>query len=83
MPDKPREPYAKGQLIVWFKSKEITEEKAKEIAESSGSTLLKFHGPKRCVVGFDEAQVDDVIEKLWGQTEFVRNVSRNHYLYLC
>jgi len=79
----PREPYAKGQYIVWFvKDKEIPEDKIKEICDNCGVTLADFHPPERCVVLFDETDASGVMNKLFQQTEYVRNVTRNHYMYL-
>jgi hypothetical protein len=82
--NEPREPYKKGQLIVWFvKDKEITEDQIKEICDNCGVTLDQFHPPERCTVNFDEKDVDVVTEKLYAWSEYIRSVTRNHYLYLC
>ncbi len=80
----PREPYAKGQYIVWFvKDKEIDADLMQEICDNCGVKLDRMHAPERCVVLFDEAQADEVMEKLYAWPEYIRSVSRNHYLHLC
>jgi len=84
MHQEPREPYAKGQYIVWFvKDKEIDADLAQEICDNCGVTMAGIHLPERCVVLFDEANADEVMEKLYAWPEYIRSVSRNHYLRLC
>ncbi|MFY4731155.1 hypothetical protein [Nitrospira sp. BLG_2] len=79
----PREPYAKGQYIVWFvKGAEFDVDKIKEVLDNCGVTLDRMHAPERCVVKFDEAESNEVMNKLYGWPEYIRSVSRNHYLYL-
>lgn len=79
----PREPYAKGQFIVWFvKEKANDVDTLKEVLDNCGVKLDRMHAPERCVVLFDEEKADEVMEKLYAWPEYIRSVSRNHYLYI-
>lgn len=76
--------YAEGQYIVWFvNDKEIDADLVREICDNCGVTLARMHAPERCIVLFDEAKADEVMEKLYAWPEYIRSVSRNHYLRLC
>ena len=78
-----REPYVKGQFIVWLtKDKEHSKDQIQEICDNCDVKLLSYHGPERCCVGFDEEKANEVMEKLYAWPEYIRNVSRNHYVYL-
>lgn len=78
-----REPWAKGQFIIWFvKDKEIDADTISDICDNCGCKLADIHLPERGVVLFDEAQADEIQEKLFGWPEYIRNVTRNHYMYL-
>jgi hypothetical protein len=82
MNTEPREPYVKGQLIVWFvKDKEIDKNTIQEICDNCGVEMIDFHND-RCRVKFDEKDVDAVMEKLYGWPEYIKNTSRNYYVYL-
>ncbi len=82
--DTPREPWVKGQYIVWFvKDNKFDTDKIKEICDNCSCVLADCHLPERGVVTFDEAKADEVMEKLYGWPEYIRSVSRNHYLHLC
>ncbi len=65
-----------------MKDKQIDADTIREICDNCGVTLADIHLPERGVVLFDEAKAEEVQEKLWGWPEYIRNVTRNHYLYL-
>ena len=79
-----RKPYADGQYIVWFvKDKDVDADLAQEICDNCGVTVANMKLPERCVVLFDESKAEEVMEKLYAWPEYIRSVSRNHFLCLC